>query len=187
MTTYRFVACWSCDDGGQWTSQSFCCWTPAPCTLLSGRNDCVPPELADRRIFSKWLGLLMPWNEWLALFQMTGWLLSQHTYSWQRRRHFVQQQRSFVIKRGGGTVGAGFHLDYGKQREKHVSCSSKPRLVFDLRPGSWSFSAVSASSFLQTAQSLVRHSCWGAGFPTFKLSVGRLIMHKYDSSIHLLT
>lgn len=95
MTTCGFVACWMCGD--QRTSQSFCRWTPAPCTrLLSGRNDCVPPELADRRIFSKWLGLLMPRNEWLALFQMTGWLLSQHTYSWQRRPpHFVQRQRGF--------------------------------------------------------------------------------------------
>lgn len=118
MTTYRFVACWNCDDGGQWTSQSFCCWTPAPCTLLSGRNDCVPPELADRRIFSKWLGLLMPWNEWLALFQMTGWLLSQHTYSWQRRRHFVQRQRSFVIKRGGGNRRCRFSLGLREAERK---------------------------------------------------------------------
>lgn len=166
--------------GSQWTSQSFCRWTPAPCTrLLSGRNNCVPPELADRRIFSKWLGLLMPRNEWLALFQMTGWLLSQHTYSWQRRPPLCSASaRLRSLKEAVGTVGAGFHSDYGKRRETHVSCRSKPRLVFDQHAASWGFSALSASDFLQTVQSLVRQGCWWAGFPTFRLSVGRFITHK---------
>lgn len=91
------------------------------------------------------------------------------------------------LKEAVGTAGAGFHLDYGKRREAHVSCRSKPRLVFDQRPGSWGFSAVAASDFLQPAQSLLRHWCWWAGFPIFRLSVGSLITHKHDSGINLLT
>lgn len=158
---------------------------PAPCSLggmtacpqnwltegyFPNDSGCSCPEMNDLLYF-KWQAdcfhsTLTPGSAAVTLFSGSG---------------------ASSLKEAVGTVGAGFHLDYGKQREKHVSCRSKPRLVFDLRPGSWSFSAVSASSFLQTAQSLVRHSCWWAGFPTFKLSVGRLIMHKYDSSIHLLT
>lgn len=82
------------------------------------------------------------------------------------------------LKEAVGTVGAGFHSDYGKRRETRVSCRSKPRLVFDQRAASWGFSALSASDFLQTAQSLVKQGCWWAGFPTFRLSVGRFITHK---------
>lgn len=83
-----------------------------------------------------------------------------------------------VIKRGGGNRRCRFSLGLREAERNACFCRSKPRLVFDQRAASWGFSALSASDFLQTAQSLVRQGCWWAGFPTFRLSVGRFITHK---------
>lgn len=134
-----------------------------PASLFPGRNDSVPLELADRKIFSKWLGLLMPWNECCALFQMTERLLSQHTCSWQRR----------PLKEAVGNAGATFPWITGSGEKSTFPMSQ-----------SWGCSLIRgqgpevlAPDFLQIAQSMViqllvgrfPHSwtlCWEANYDT---------------------
>lgn len=176
--------------GSQWTSQSFCCWTPAPCTRqLSGRNECVPPQnWLTGGYFPNDSGCSCPEMNDLLYFKWQADCFHSTLTPGSAALTLFSGSGASVIKRGGGNRRCRFSL--GLREAERNACfpagQSHGWSLIRVRPAEVS-AQLSAPDFLQPAQSLVRNGCWWAGFPTFRLSVGRFVTHKHDSSINLLT